>query len=152
MTRDTAPAPARWVALTGTVLALAGLAMSVYLTVNHYTDPRTLACPDTGALNCVKVTASPESVILGIPVAAYGLLFFAAMVFLNLPSVWRRQQAWVTTARLAATGIGVITVLYLVYVELFRVNAICLWCTGVHVIAFALFVIALVGSSRSLIR
>ncbi|MEV6868241.1 vitamin K epoxide reductase family protein [Streptosporangium subroseum] len=152
MTRDTAPAPARWVPLTGTVLALLGLAISIYLTINHYTDPRTLACPDTGALNCVKVTTSPESVIFGIPVAAYGLLFFAVMILVNLPSGWRRQETWVTTTRLAATGIGVLTVLYLVYVELFRVNAIFLWCTGIHVIAFALFVIALIGSSRSLIR
>ncbi|MFC7640907.1 vitamin K epoxide reductase family protein [Streptosporangium lutulentum] len=125
--------------------------MSVYLTVSHYTDPRTLACPDTGAINCVKVTTSPESVILGIPVAAYGLIFFAAMILANLPAVWRRQETWVTAARLVATGIGVVTVLYLVYVELFQVSAICLWCTGVHVIAFALFVIALIGSSRSLI-
>jgi uncharacterized membrane protein len=30
-------------------------------------------------------------------------------------------------------------VLYLVYIELFRVDAICLWCTGVHITAIALF-------------
>ena len=34
-------------------------------------------------------------------------------------------------------------VLYLVYVELFRVGAICLWCTGVHVTALALFGVVL---------
>jgi uncharacterized membrane protein len=149
---DDTAAPARWVPLTGTALALAGLAVSIYLTISHYTDPRMLACPDTGAINCAKVTTSPESVILGIPVAAYGLLFFAGMVLLNLPAVWRRQQTWMTATRLAGTGIGIVTVFYLIYVELFRVNAICLWCTVVHVIAFALFTIALIGSSRSLIR
>ena len=30
-------------------------------------------------------------------------------------------------------------VLYLVYVELFRIGAICLWCTAMHVTAVCLF-------------
>jgi uncharacterized membrane protein len=30
-------------------------------------------------------------------------------------------------------------VFYLVYVELFRVDAICLWCTGVHLTTIVLF-------------
>lgn len=37
--------------------------------------------------------------------------------------------------------------LYLVYVELFRVDAICLWCTAVHVLTFLLFVVTLLGGS-----
>lgn len=37
--------------------------------------------------------------------------------------------------------------LYLVYVELFQVDAICLWCTAVHVLAFALFAVCLIGSA-----
>ena len=31
-------------------------------------------------------------------------------------------------------------VIYLVYAELFEIDAICLWCSVVHVITFALFV------------
>jgi uncharacterized membrane protein len=34
-------------------------------------------------------------------------------------------------------------VLYLVYVELFRIGAICLWCTAVHVLAVCLFGVVL---------
>jgi uncharacterized membrane protein len=34
--------------------------------------------------------------------------------------------------------IGVLTALGLVWVELFRVDAICLWCTAVHVCTLAL--------------
>jgi uncharacterized membrane protein len=30
-------------------------------------------------------------------------------------------------------------VLYLIYTELFTLDAICLWCTSVHVITFLLF-------------
>ena len=40
---------------------------------------------------------------------------------------------------------GAVTVVYLVYVELFRVDAICLWCTGVHLTAVTLFGVILMG-------
>jgi uncharacterized membrane protein len=32
-------------------------------------------------------------------------------------------------------------VIYLVYAELFTIKKICLWCTGVHVVTFFLFVL-----------
>jgi uncharacterized membrane protein len=139
-------AVARWVPITGTALALAGLAVSAYLTITHYTTPQALACPDTGAINCVKVTTSPQSVVFGVPVAVYGLVFFAVMTALGLPPVWRRRGP-VVWARIAVATAGILTVLYLVYVELFQVDAICLWCTAVHVLTFALFAVCLIGSA-----
>lgn len=117
------------------VLALLGPAVSTYLAVEHYVAPTSLACPATGALDCVKVTTSPYSVVAGVPVALAGLLYFAAMTVLCLPL--RRVGPW-STARVAGAALGVLTVLYLVYAELFLVDAICLWCTGVHVVTVAL--------------
>jgi hypothetical protein len=40
-------------------------------------------------------------------------------------------------------------VLYLVYVELFRIGAICLWCTAIHVTAVCLFGVILAGRAAS---
>ncbi len=48
---------------------------------------------------------------------------------------------WVRWSRLGLAGIGALAVVYLLYVELFVVDAICLWCTAVHVLTFALFVL-----------
>jgi uncharacterized membrane protein len=31
------------------------------------------------------------------------------------------------------------SVLYLLYTELFRIDAICLWCTAVHILTFIVF-------------
>ena len=45
------------------------------------------------------------------------------------------RRPWVDRARLAVSGAGAAMVLYLVYVELFRIGAICLWCTAMHVTA-----------------
>jgi uncharacterized membrane protein len=39
---------------------------------------------------------------------------------------------------------------YLVYTELFTLDAICLWCTSVHVITFLLFALVVVSATASL--
>ena len=36
--------------------------------------------------------------------------------------------------------VGVATALWLIYAELFRIDAICLWCTAVHVLTLLLFI------------
>lgn len=130
----------RWAAPTTLTLSLVGLAASTYLTVEHYSGSATLACPETGAVNCVKVTTSSYSEFLGVPVALLGLLFFVALTPLCLPAAWRSVNPWLSRARLVAVSGGVVFVVYLVWAELFRIDAICLWCTAVHAVTFALFV------------
>ncbi len=121
------------------LFAVAGLCVSAYLTYAHYNASVVLACPNTGVINCAKVTSSAQSSLLGIPVALLGLLFYVAMVVLCLPQAWARAE--LTLVRLGATILGVLFVFYLVYTELFTLDAICLWCTSVHVITFILFCI-----------
>ena len=116
----------RWARLGSLIVALAGLAVSAYLTVEHYSSSTTLACPETGVVNCVKVTTSSYSTLVGVPVALLGLLFFAAMTVLCTPAAWRASSPWVSRARLAGGVAGVAMVVYLVWAELFRIDAICL--------------------------
>jgi uncharacterized membrane protein len=40
-------------------------------------------------------------------------------------------------------------VLYLVYVELFRIGAICLWCTAMHATAVCLFAVVLAARATA---
>jgi uncharacterized membrane protein len=122
--------------------ALAGAAVSVYLTVQHYDSDVSFACPQSATINCEKVTTSTYSSIAGIPVALLGLIFFAAMSALLLPSVRGRV---VPALRVGGAAAGVLMVLWLVYVELFEVDAICLWCTAVHVLTLVLFAATLWG-------
>jgi uncharacterized membrane protein len=129
----------RWILATTLGLSLLAVGLTAYLTVTHYTDPTGLACPATGIINCTAVTTSSWSVILGVPVALVGLLWALAMAGLNSPWAWRARTKWLDAARLALSGAGAVMVLYLVYLELFRVDAICLWCTGVHITTVALF-------------
>jgi uncharacterized membrane protein len=140
------PVP-RWTVLSSLALSVAGLGVAGYLTVEHYTAGTTLACPDTGVINCQKVTSSAESVIAGIPVAVLGVVFFAAMLALTVPAAWRSPSAWLGRARLASVAIGVVSVVYLVYLELLVVDAICLWCTTVHVLTVALFAVVAIAAA-----
>ena len=140
-----------WLQVTTLALSLGGLAISGYLTVAHYTTPTTLACPDTGVINCEKVTTSPESVLFGIvPVALLGLVFYVFMTAMNTPWAWRATAPWIRWARVGSLIAGIVFVLYLIYTELFTLNAICLWCTSVHVITVVLFALTLpTATSRS---
>ena len=138
----------RWVRVAAPLLCLAGLGVSAYLTIAHYNARVILACPETGIVNCAKVTESPQSAILGVPVALLGLLYFAAIGPLHLPAAWRSESSLVRRARVAAAVAGILMVLYLIYTELFTLDALCLWCTAVHAITFLLFVVTLVGTMQ----
>jgi uncharacterized membrane protein len=138
-TADNATDP-RWFRLTTLILSLLGLGLSVYLTITHYTDSAPAGCPVNSVVNCAKVTTSPESMIFGVfPVAVLGLAFYVFMVAVNSPWSWRPGMPLIRIARLAGVLTGIVFVLYLVYVELIQVDAICEYCTGVHLITFALF-------------
>jgi len=130
--------------VVGAALALSavGLGIATYLTVDHYTGTLPV-CSASGVVDCAKVTTSPQSVVLGIPVAVLGLAYFVVMTALNLPAAWRSERMAVGWARLLWSLVGMGMVLYLLSAELFAIKAICLWCTGVHVVTFALFVLVL---------
>ena len=138
-----------WVPATSLGLSLVAVAIAAYLTVTHYSDPTALACPDTGIVNCTLVTTSSWSVLLGVPLAVLGLVWAAVMTALTVPWAWRARARWVDGARLVVSGAGAAMVLYLVYVELFRIGAICLWCTAMHVTAVSLFGVILAGRAAS---
>ena len=129
-----------WFQLTTWVLALGGLGVSIYLTVAHFTSPNILVCSDKGFVNCAAVTTSPESMVFGIfPVAVLGLAFYVFMAAATSPWAWRVTWPPVRWARFGSVIVGMVFVLYLLYTELFTLNAICLFCTIVHVITFLLF-------------
>lgn len=68
-----------------------------------------------------------------------------------MPAAWRFGSSWVHWARLIGVVVGIGAVFYLVSTELFTVKKICLWCTGVHIVTFALFVVV-VTSTPALVK
>jgi uncharacterized membrane protein len=130
-------------ALAALVLTLVGLGISIYLAYEHATANATLACSGGGAIDCVKVTTSSYSKLAGIPVAYLGVAFFVGLLAVAIGALsGSRIRALAENARLAASGLGLVMVAYLIWGEV-QVGALCLWCTGVHIATFALFVLSL---------
>ncbi len=137
-----------WLQLTTLLVALAGLGVSIYLTIAHFTESTLAGCNETGGLvNCTKVTTSPQSYVFGIPVAVLGLAFYLFMVAIMSPWAWRATRREVHLVRIAALIAGMGFVLYLLYAELFIIGSICLYCTSVHGLTFILFVLTMFAAA-----
>jgi uncharacterized membrane protein len=145
---DPAAGTPRWAPVVTLPLSLLGLGLSIYLTVVHYTEPASLSCPSTGAINCTKVTTSAQSMLFGhIPVALAGAVFFLGMTALSLPAAWHLASRSLAMTRVAFAVAGMAMVMWLIYAEAVIVHALCLWCTAVHVVMFALFVCVLAATT-----
>lgn len=122
--------------LVAVALSVAGVAVSIYLTVLHFIGFAP-ACPSSGTINCEAVLSSPYAVIAGtaLPTSAAGIAWFAVSAVLWTRPFGRVQLAW--------SALGVVAVLYLVFIEIVRIGAICLWCTAAHGLVVALFLLAL---------
>jgi uncharacterized membrane protein len=140
---------ARWPGLVGTLASIGGVGVAGYLTYEHYTGSSSLVCSDKGIVNCLEVTTSTYSKVAGVPVAVLGLIFFVVMLILQLPAMWNRPGSAIRRVRMAWAVVGLGTVVYLLYTELFKIDAICLWCTAVHVLTFVVFVSTVLATVSS---
>jgi uncharacterized membrane protein len=136
-----------WLVATSLLIAVIGIGVATYLTVAHFDEGLQLSCPDTGKIDCRKVTTSEQSYFLGMPVAVLGLAYFIAITAFLVPAAWRSQSRLVRLSRLLASGGGMLFVVWLIYAEMIKIHAICLYCTAVHVLTFLLFVVVLIGTA-----
>jgi uncharacterized membrane protein len=104
------------------VVALLGLGIAGYLTVVHYAGSDPVCAIAHG---CATVQQSDYAKLAGVPVALLGLVGYVAI----LASLARDGEAWRTaTAFLALAGFGFSA--WLTYVEVAKLDAICIWCVG----------------------
>jgi uncharacterized membrane protein len=103
-------------------VTVAGLAISIYLTVVHYTGGEPVCAIAEG---CATVQKSSYAEFLGVPVALLGLLGYAAI----LGSLIKDTEATRSlTALLAISGLAFSA--WLTYVEIWELEAICIWCVA----------------------
>ena len=124
--------------LAAILASLAGVAVSIYITLLHYAG-FVPACPASGAINCEAVLSSPYAVIGGtaIPTSAAGIVWFAISAVLWIRPPGRLVLAW--------SFLGLLTVVYLLFIEIVLVGAICLWCTAAHAMVVVLVLLAMVA-------
>jgi uncharacterized membrane protein len=127
-------------------LSIIGAAIAIYLTTVHYENVP-LVCSTQGFIDCARVLASSYSVVPGttIPITVPGLGWCIVSAVLALIGwrLWPERRS-VRVAECVWSALGMITVFYLVYVELVRLHTLCAWCTVLHVIILTMLLISVV--------
>ncbi|NIA02246.1 MAG: hypothetical protein GWP15_02585 [Nitrospirae bacterium] len=132
----------KWLIWAIVAVAFLGFIDASYLTLVHYMGAE-LGCTEWGS--CNEVTTSEYSVIFGIPMALMGALYYLAVLILALVYI---DTKWKFPLKLIpiATTFGFLFSLGLIYLQLFVIHAICLYCmfsAGTSTILFILSMIYL---------
>jgi len=131
------------------LLALAGAAIALMLVKEHLEVmgggiSQGLFCgAAAGRYDCSQVAAHPSSTIAGLPVAAWGLLFYVAMIALALGGLILRDAARAAALDLGA-GLATLAVVIdagLAYVMVTQIGAICLNCVATYVVNVLLAIV-----------
>jgi uncharacterized membrane protein len=123
-------------------LALAGIFISLYLTLYKLGVIAELSC---SVGSCETVNLSKWSRFLGIPVAAWGLLFYLdVFVIARVGTLPRLQYAPVISLVIVVeAAVGVLFSAWLTYLELAVIQAICVWCVTSAVVVTLILIVSI---------
>jgi len=130
----------RWLTRTSIALAALGTLVSAYMTVFKFTDNQTMCLGNGG---CSVVNSSVYSEVYGIPVALVGVVGYAAILGILLAA--RRPRFPDGSAVLITFGLclaGFLFTVYLIYVEVALIHALCPFCITSQVIMTVLFALS----------
>lgn len=121
---------------------MAGVAIATYLTLYKTGAIGELTC---SVGSCETVNTSQWSVFGGLPVAAWGLGFYLSVLAVALAGVQERWSSalWLSKLLLSLTGWGVLFSVWLTYLELFVIHAICIWCVTSAVLVCLMFIVSI---------
>jgi uncharacterized membrane protein len=125
-------------------LALAGIFVALYLFLYKIGVVGNLSC---SIGSCETVNLSRWALFLGAPVAAWGVGFYVVMFILALASLQDRYSDSMGIAKIiaGASGIGFVFTVWLTYLELFVIHAICQWCVISALLVTTMFAFSMAG-------
>jgi len=129
----------RWLLL---ITAAIGLVDSLYLVWIKFSNNRNYCLPGLG--NCWTVNTSRYSQVFGIPIAIFGALGYLLILlvfFMEIRSSLRTSNSVVILFGLTLAGF--LYSVYLTYLELFVINAICPFCVLSAISMTILFVVSI---------
>lgn len=145
--RPIKPLPYWAYSLPAIVLALVGLVATVYLAVSHYRVHTDFGyqsfCAISQSMNCDTVSQSAYAVLLGMPLAVWGMLGY---LWLTLLLLWaslgeaRPKRLW-TLIQVSAALFCAID-LYLAWVSSRYIKSYCLLCILTYAVNFGLLYLA----------
>ena len=127
------------------VLALVGVGVGIYLSWVALVEGQEAFCSGIG--DCHTVQSSQYAKVAGVPVALLGLGMYASLLgLIGARRFWtlRRDEAppqALASATFALALSGALYSAYLTYLELFEIDAICVWCVTSAAIVAAILVL-----------
>jgi uncharacterized membrane protein len=125
------------------VSAIIGLLVSIYMTIYKLTANDAMCL---GSGDCSTVNASRYSEIYGIPVALLGVAGFLAILFVhfmeNRKNPFFLEQG--TLMVFAMSLFGFVFSLYLTYLELYVIHAVCPFCVASAVAITIVFIVGII--------
>jgi uncharacterized membrane protein len=130
------------------LVSLLGLFLGTYLTLYKFGFIGELAC---NVSSCEQVQTSRWSMFLGLPVATWGLGFYAATLAMSIIGVQERfeDSRQLSVAMLGMSAVGLAFTAWLNYLEAFVIDAWCEWCIASAVMVLVLFLLALADFKRT---
>jgi uncharacterized membrane protein len=124
------------------LVSLAGVFVALYLMLYKLGYIGTLVC---AVGSCETVQTSRWATLLGFPVATWGVAFYVVVLAVSLYGLTdaMADSRRVSQALVVMTGTGVLFSIWLTYLELFVIHAICQWCVVSAILVTVLFVISM---------
>jgi uncharacterized membrane protein len=125
--------------MVSALLALVGLFVATYLTMYKTGMIGEITC---SIGSCETVNTSRWSTFLGLPVAAWGLGFYITaltVAIVGSSDRWADERG-PALLMVGLSGWGVLFSLWLTYLELFVIHAICMWCVISAIIVTLIFI------------
>ncbi len=128
------------------VLSFIGFADSTFLLAKRMSGGP-IPCV-LGFTGCDEVSKSPYSALFGIPLSAYGMVFYLATAVLGILYLDTKKYIFARLI-LFATTLGFLLSLYFIYVQKFLIGAFCIYCILSAVISTILFGFGIIIRNKS---
>ena len=136
----------KWLYRASVALVVLGLLVSIYMTIYKITSNDAMCI---GSGDCHTVNASKYSEVNGIPVAVFGMIGYAAILatlYFENRNRFFKQNATLMIFGMALTGF--IFTVWLIYVEVALLKALCPFCLTSQVSMTLIFIIAVIRLVR----
>jgi len=130
----------KWLYRASVALVVLGLLVSIYMTIYKYSGNDNMCL---GSGDCHTVNASRYSEVNGIPVAVFGIggyLAILAVLYFENRNRFFRDNATLMVFGMALTGF--LFTVWLIYVEIALLKAICPFCVTSQVSMTLIFILA----------
>jgi uncharacterized membrane protein len=133
----------RWVPWFLAAAAYGGFVISLYLTFVHY---RGYVSPCYVVEGCEQVQTSRFSVVLGVPVALLGTVFFGLMFYLAIGLLTGATPTLVRAYKVLAFA-GALAVVPLFLIQAIALRAFCSYCVATEVIMLSMWIVSFLLTS-----